>query len=197
MAQYSSNLRGLYETPVLVTDSHNEAHPERVENILREARETGRTLLTEIEAKAILSSYGILVVETRRADDEEEAVELILGKRVDPNFGPIILFGAGGRLTDVWHDRAIGLPPLNATLASANEAELAIVISDDWQGKGLGTKLVGDLLTIGRTEGLKRVIGYILPENYVMQRIFRKLGFEVRYDTSRDVFRIEIELQRH
>jgi acetyltransferase len=79
----------------------------------------------------------------------------------------------------------------------ANEAELAIVISDDWQGKGLGTKLVGDLLTIGRTEGLKRVIGYILPENYVMQRIFRKLGFEVRYDTSRDVFRTEIELQRH
>ena len=74
---------------------------------------------------------------------------------------------------------------------------MAIVISDDWQGKGLGTKLLGDLLTIGRTEGLKRVIGYILPENYVMQRIYRKLGFEVRYDTSRDVFRTEIELQRH
>ena len=34
----------------------------------------------------------------------------------------------------------------------ANEAEVAIVISDDWQGKGLGTKLLGDLLTIGRTE---------------------------------------------
>ena len=79
----------------------------------------------------------------------------------------------------------------------ANEAELAIVISDDWQGKGLGTKLFGDLLTIGCTEGLKRIIGYILPENYVMQRICRKLGFEVRYDTSRDVFRTEIELQRH
>jgi GNAT superfamily N-acetyltransferase len=51
----------------------------------------------------------------------------------------------------------------------ANEAELAI--SDDWQDKGLGTKLLGDLLTIGRTEGLERIVGYILPENYVMQRI--------------------------
>jgi acetyltransferase len=78
-----------------------------------------------------------------------------------------------------------------------NEAELAIVISDEWQGKGLGTKLLGDLLTIGRTEGLKRIVGYILPENNVMQRICRKLGFEVTYDTIRDVFRAEIELQRH
>jgi acetyltransferase len=79
----------------------------------------------------------------------------------------------------------------------ANEAELAIVISDDWQGRGLGTKLLGDLLTISHTEGLKRIVGYILPENYVMQRLCRKLGFELRYDTSQDVFRAEIELRRH
>ena len=59
-----------------------------------------------------------------------------------------------------------------------NEAEFAIVISDDWQGKGLGTKLLRDLLEIGCTEGLERIVGYVLPENYVMQRICRKQGFE-------------------
>ena len=64
MAQYSSNLRALYETPVLVTESPKEIHRERVETILREVREAGRTLLTEAEAKEILSSYGIPVVET-------------------------------------------------------------------------------------------------------------------------------------
>jgi acetyltransferase len=375
MAQYSSNLRGLYETPVLVTDSPKETNPEQVQNVLKEAREAGRTLLTEIEAKAILCSYGIPAVETRPANDEGEAVELILRKRVDPNFGPIIFFGAGGGLVAASLDRAIGLPPLNATLAKrlmertrtyaalkggsqpradlaalenlltrfsqlvteqplikeididpllaspggaialgvrvilfgphlpaaslsklvirpyptqyvhgwklpdgtavtirpirpedeslmvdfhkslseetlhlryfgllkgealitherlaricfsdydreialvtetiqterqiiavarlikargANEAELAIVISDDWQGKGLGTKLLGDLLTIGRREAVERIVGHILPENYVMHRVCRKLGFELRYDTSRDVFRAEIELR--
>jgi hypothetical protein len=46
-----------------------------------------------------------------------DAIEFMLGKRIDPNFGPIILFGAGGRLVEVWSDRAIGLPPLNVTLA--------------------------------------------------------------------------------
>src|SRR5260221_1208215 len=117
MAQYSSNLRALYETPVLLSGPPEEIRRERVETILREVREAGRTLLTEAEAKEILSSYGIPGVETSIAKKEEEAVELILRKRIDPDFGPIILFGAGGQLVEVWSDRAIGLPPLNATLA--------------------------------------------------------------------------------
>jgi acetyltransferase len=43
--------------------------------------------------------------------------ELIVGSSVDPQFGPIILFGAGGVLVEVFQDRALGLPPLNRTLA--------------------------------------------------------------------------------
>jgi acetyltransferase len=42
---------------------------------------------------------------------------LILGSSVDPQFGPVLLFGAGGKLVEVFRDRALGLPPLNATLA--------------------------------------------------------------------------------
>jgi acetyltransferase len=79
----------------------------------------------------------------------------------------------------------------------ANQAQLVIVISDDWQGKGLGTKLLGDLLAIGRREAIERIVGHILPENYVMQRICRKLGFELTYVTSQDVFRAEIDLRHH
>jgi len=79
----------------------------------------------------------------------------------------------------------------------ANEAEVAIVISDDWQGKGLGTKLLGDLVAIGRTEGLERIVGYILPENYVMQRICRKLGFTLWHDRFEDAMQAEIALRSH
>jgi len=43
--------------------------------------------------------------------------ELILGSSIDPQFGPVILFGAGGQLVEVFQDRALGLPPLNGTLA--------------------------------------------------------------------------------
>jgi acetyltransferase len=46
-----------------------------------------------------------------------EGYELILGSSIDPQFGPVLLFGAGGQLVEVFKDRALGLPPLNATLA--------------------------------------------------------------------------------
>jgi acetyltransferase len=44
-----------------------------------------------------------------------EGYELIIGSSVDPAFGPVLLFGAGGQLVEVFKDRALGLPPLNAT----------------------------------------------------------------------------------
>lgn len=43
--------------------------------------------------------------------------ELILGSSIDPQFGPVLLFGAGGQLVEVLQDRALGLPPLNTVLA--------------------------------------------------------------------------------
>ena len=46
-----------------------------------------------------------------------DGYELILGSSVDPQFGPVILFGSGGQLVEVYRDRALALPPLNATLA--------------------------------------------------------------------------------
>ncbi len=44
-------------------------------------------------------------------------IELILGSSIDPQFGPVLLFGAGGELVEIMEDRALGLPPLTATLA--------------------------------------------------------------------------------
>jgi acetyltransferase len=46
-----------------------------------------------------------------------DAQELIAGIASDSTFGPVILFGRGGKATEVIGDRAIGLPPLNSVLA--------------------------------------------------------------------------------
>ncbi len=48
---------------------------------------------------------------------EAEGYELILGSSIDSQFGPVLLFGSGGQLVEVYKDRAVGLPPLNTTLA--------------------------------------------------------------------------------
>ena len=188
MWRYSYNLRGLYETPSLPGDGEV-ADGKRARGIVERARQTGRTLLTELESKQVLAAYGIPCVPTVLAISENEAVaraeeigypmvlklhsetithktdvggvqlnlldaeavrkafraieagvrekkgaghflgvsvqpmvkhegyELILGSSIDPQFGPVLLFGSGGQLVEVFKDRALALPPLNTTLA--------------------------------------------------------------------------------
>jgi acetyltransferase len=46
-----------------------------------------------------------------------DGYELIVGSSIDPQFGPVLLFGAGGVLVEVFKDSALALPPLTTTLA--------------------------------------------------------------------------------
>ena len=46
-----------------------------------------------------------------------DGYEVILGSSLDSQFGPVLLFGSGGQLVEVYKDSALGLPPLNRTLA--------------------------------------------------------------------------------
>ncbi|TCJ16012.1 GNAT family N-acetyltransferase [Rubrobacter taiwanensis] len=447
MWRYSSNLRSLYETPVLA-DEPGESDRERAAGeIIERVRGKGRTLLTEAESKQLLAAYGIPTVETRVAEGEDEAVEaageigypvvlklnsetithktdvggvkldlkdgdavrrafreirggvsaedfqgvtvqpmvpldgyeLIVGSNIDPQFGPVLLFGSGGSLVEVMEDYELGLPPLNTTLArrlmertriyralqgvrgrdpvdlgalerllvrfsqlvveqpwireidinpllasserlialdarvllhdadteegelprpairpypeqyvertemkdgtpvtirpirpedeplivkfhetlseesvymryframrlsqrtaherltricfvdydremalvaerrnpetgereilgvgrlsklhGIPEAEFALIVSDPYQGQGLGTGLLSRLLEVGRREGLRRVIADILPQNRAMQRICKKLGFKLRHDPEEQLVKAEIDLR--
>lgn len=49
--------------------------------------------------------------------NRDESYELILGSSLDPQFGPVLLFGAGGQMVEVMRDSAVALPPLTTTLA--------------------------------------------------------------------------------
>jgi acetyltransferase len=185
----SQDLRALYETPVLPDAPDHAMDRAAAAAVIRTARDAGRTLLTEVESKAVLSAYGIPITETRIAATADDAVaaarevgfpvvvklfshtithktdvggvrlnlvddarvrdafegirrsvaetrgeehfegvtvqpminytgyELIIGSSIDPQFGPVLLFGNGGQLVELFRDRALGLPPLNTTLA--------------------------------------------------------------------------------
>jgi acetyltransferase len=65
-------------------------------------------------------------------------------------------------------------------LHGSNAAEFSMLVSDAYQKQGLGTELLGQLLRIGRDEGIDRVTAEILHENDAMQRVCRKLGFQLR-----------------
>ncbi len=69
-----------------------------------------------------------------------------------------------------------------------NEAEFAVLVSDDWHDQGLGTELLRRLIEIGRNEKLLRLSGQILAENHAMQHICRKVGFKVVHDPESNLF---------
>jgi acetyltransferase len=83
----------------------------RDEKAVREAYQSIQSAVTE---KAGAEHFGGVTVQPMVKLD---GYELILGSSVDPQFGPVLLFGSGGQLVEVYKDSALALPPLNSTLA--------------------------------------------------------------------------------
>jgi acetyltransferase len=79
-------------------------------------------------------------------------------------------------------------------LHGTSEAEFAILITDKWQGQGLGTELLQRLIKIGRDENVSRISADILPENQDMQKVCQKVGFQLQYSTEDQVVKAAIAL---
>jgi acetyltransferase len=77
-------------------------------------REAYRSIEHSVRDKSGEGHFDGVTVQPMIRDD---AYELILGSSIDSQLGPVILFGCGGQLVEVFRDRALGLPPLNSTLA--------------------------------------------------------------------------------
>lgn len=90
----------------------------------------GGVMLNLHDAAAVSRAFRLiqLFVTERAGADQFQGVtvqpmvkldgyELIVGSSLDSQFGPVMLFGTGGQLVEVFKDRALALPPLNSTLA--------------------------------------------------------------------------------
>ena len=70
-------------------------------------------------------------------------------------------------------------------LHGKNEAEVAVLVSDQYQNLGLGNELLRRVVQIARDEKLSQVSAEMMPDNVAMQVIMKRLGFGVR--TSEDL----------
>jgi acetyltransferase len=72
--------------------------------------------------------------------------------------------------------------------------ELAVVVRDDWQGKGLRSILLTRVINIGRENGFSRFEATIDPENQTILNIFRRSGYDYKiYHREQGVYHIEIQ----
>ena len=62
--------------------------------------------------------------------------------------------------------------------------EFAIVIADDWQRKGLGSRLMNALMAAAREQGVHEMVGEVLASNRKMLDFTARLGFRARLDAS-------------
>lgn len=60
--------------------------------------------------------------------------------------------------------------------------EFALVVADEWQHRGIGSRLMKALIASARQQGFSRMNGEILSTNINMQRLAEELGFELRND---------------
>lgn len=156
-ARYRAAQALLNETPPsLPEDSAFDAAA--VRDLIRGALQSGRNQLDMPQAMRLLAAYGVTAVDSRVAADADEAVrmdlrhgmhELRVVARVDPVFGPVVVFGPGGRSAGQAADAAAGLPPLNSTLAQEVIARSAVhrVLAAPAQAGGVDLAALARVLT--------------------------------------------------
>jgi len=80
-----------------------------------DVRSAYKGILESVTEKVGKEAFGGVSVQPMI--NRDDGYELIIGSSMDPQFGPILLFGTGGSLVEVFNDSEIALPPLSTTLA--------------------------------------------------------------------------------
>lgn len=100
------------------------------------------------------------------ADQDQEMV--LVAENDDPESGERKIIGVGR-----WNK-----------FPGTSHAEMAVLVSDEFQNHGVGTELFVRLIEFARAKRLTRLFAEILPENLAMQRIVEKLGFQLSRKVS-------------
>jgi len=78
--------------------------------------------------------------------------------------------------------------------AADNSAEVAFTVRDDWQNKGLGTRLFNHRVEIGREKGIEVFRAEVLPENVPMMNVFHHSDCHVSTTTEGGIVHVTIVL---
>jgi acetyltransferase len=85
--------------------------------------------------------------------------------------------GADGEFTET--ERIVGVSRY-ITNPDQSSCEFALVVSDDFSGKGLGSRLMLSIMDVAREKGLAEMDGLVLANNPGMLKLMRSLGFSVK-----------------
>jgi len=76
-----------------------------------------------------------------------------------------------------------------------DRAELAIVVRDDWQGRGLGKFVLARVIDIAKENGIRRFEAVVDHENSIVMGIIDRLGYPHRVRPEQGAYYVEIEAE--
>ena len=91
------------------------------------------------------------------------------------------------------HDLIIGIGRYDAV--TEDEAEVAFLVEDAHQGRGVGQLLLEHLAQAARERGIRRFVAEVLPTNHRMLQIFREMGYQVEGTVEEGVQRLAFRVQ--
>ncbi len=143
-----------------------------------------------------------------RPDDEEHLLTFLRGLSEDSRVSRFfavpsdpVLANQAHRAAAVDYIRRFGLVAVAGTeeriighasydTLGEGHAEVAFAVADEYQGRGLGTILLGHLAEIAVTRGIHVFEALVLPQNHRMVEVFRESGFPV--DVSFDGWELHV-----
>jgi acyl-CoA hydrolase/ribosomal protein S18 acetylase RimI-like enzyme len=98
-------------------------------------------------------------------------------------------------LGDEVHEEVLGIGQY-AIDAASHTADVAFVVRDDVQGRGIGTELLTYLTYLARTQGLLGFTADVLIENTPMLRVFEKMGFATQRRSAAGMYELRMALRQ-
>jgi acetyltransferase len=90
--------------------------------------------------------------------------------------------------------KMLGVARLTKETSNAADGEFAIVVRDEYQGKGLGTQLMNALITAARDQHVREIWGHVLVSNSGMLRFVESLGFDVRPSDDPEIRKVVLRV---
>ncbi|KHL12858.1 acyl-CoA synthetase (NDP forming) [Mumia flava] len=157
------------------------------------------------EADVVLRDGGAAHLRPITPDDADELVRFYA--RVSEQskyyrfFAPYPTLSARDvkRFTEIdYHERVAFVVTIGADIIAVgrydavgdHQAEVAFLVEDDQQGRGLGQLLLEHLAQAGREMGIRRFVADVLPENVRMIQVFRDQGYSVERSVEDGVMRL-------
>ncbi|NVM01984.1 MAG: GNAT family N-acetyltransferase [Candidatus Helarchaeota archaeon] len=104
------------------------------------------------------------------------------------NFAIIAIYNENGI------DKMIGVVRYGLNPPGSDSAELAVVVADKWQGKGLGTKMLLYMLRVMQKRGVKKVKGDVFLQNDKMMQLMGESGFDFIKEDAYGIRHFEFNL---